>query len=209
MRIFLLLIVFCLVSISVFAITQNVNFIGVWGQNTTLFSNPYLIENGSIWGKDVYKIAGPVNQTQVCTNKTVSKLVKQCTNTTNDVHLINRTRIKCSRINDTYVCQNVTYTQPIKTRQLCVNVPMNITTQTCKFVKDKNQTSLCFNPNGSNSNVLELRNFKMSINNGTYQSIPYIEQKLKLNASSVQFRLDIPAICAPEYDFNKAITIED
>lgn len=160
----------------------NVEFNGNFINGTVLYSDVYIID-GYIYGKDVYPNRSSIQKINVCKNRTISTIQKICYNKT--IYRIingNSTSIIIKSCSRQKVNQNVT---------VCRNITDSIG---------------CMNPSGKYTNQLALSNFKYSLNNSTWQEIPYHE--IGINSSSVYFKLEIPSLCSPKYYINKAIFIK-
>lgn len=99
----------------------------------------------------------------------------------------NKTIKSCSRQNRTIICVNKT-------------IYRNITK--CSSLK-----AYCENPYASNTNQLSLTNFAYSPDNGaSWFTVPYT--KFELNNVMLIFRVNIPALCYPNYNINSNIKIK-
>lgn len=110
-------------------------------------------------------------------------------------------------------CKNIT--QTVKER-VCTTKPNGRTTCTYVYHKEITQqckmqvpsiAAGCNNSNGVYTNALYVTAFQYSINGGSWLTIPYHLNDLRVINQTVQFRVTVPAKCYPSYDINNAVTI--
>ncbi|MDD5191950.1 MAG: hypothetical protein PHH54_05000 [Candidatus Nanoarchaeia archaeon] len=153
----------------------NVEFNGNFINGTTLYSDVYIID-GYLYGKDVYPIRdSSQNQRQ-----------KIC-----EIYYKNKTKAECTWLPGP--------------KRICTKIPYVKEYQKCKWIIINPVKIACNNTIKGYKNQLKLENFKYSLDNSTWQEIPYHE--ISINSTSVYFKLDIPQLCSPEYYMNKAIFI--
>ena len=188
---------------SVSASTTNVHFNGVFENGTTLYSNPFNIADGYIYGRDVYKIRSTIAPPQqICTLSNITYKEPVC--------ILNVTATK-SRIVRVRHGNNVTYVNVTRdiVKKKCHIENKTKEVQTCRTIS---QPIGCLNPSGIFTNQLELSNFGYSTDSGiTWNPIPYfvfLPDRVHIISSSVLFRVVIPAICYPQYSIDSAITVE-
>lgn len=173
-----------LLSLSFVSATTNVQFNGEFKNGTTLYSNWYHIEDSTLYGNDAYKIKANCILTQVCAkyNYTYNKVC---------IHYASYNQTKCLSW------------KKIKIQGECIK---NKTKKVCDILPIGcfNPPTPCF-PNGVYTNQLNLINFKMSYDGTNWLSIPYGRNQIWITDSDIIFKVDIPNICHPEYDINKAI----
>jgi hypothetical protein len=156
----------------------EVTFNGVWANGTTLYSNSFAIGNYIFNSKDTYPIRVP----SACTTTTVCSVY--------NYHY----ESNCMRYNS--------YNKCIMTLKTRVNDNCKIYKTVTKCVSPKIG---CENPvTGVYTNQLSLKAYQYSLDGVNWNVVPY--NKLVVSNSTVIFRLNIPAVCSPEYYMNKAIT---
>lgn len=179
-----------LVSLSLISIASaeqiNITFNGDWANNVSLFSDSIYVNNGFIFGSDVYPITVPQTRVQSCVTTYKEKTKRVC----EIVVVDGRRRRQCH----------------IETYQ----IPKTV----CRWTTSPPVTYACLNPNGEYTNQLRLENFKFSIDNSTtWQPVPYEAThfnnytRMFLNNITAIFRVDIPPVCSPTYEINKSIKI--
>ena len=182
-------------SAAVFAVSQQVIFNGPWENATTVYSSGYEVINGSMYAKDAYPDRGAVN----CTNITEEKRTRVCI------------EFQYDEIQTCYRLQNATVycTSDIKSRIITKNVceykTINVTKEKC--TRTYVQGALCYNSNGVKTNSLLLSNYNYSTNNVTWITIPY--GNTSIFNQTLYFKLDIPAMCKPQYKINEAIVVQN
>ena len=164
----------------------NVIFNGEFQNGTTLYSDWYHITDSTLYGDDAYKIKTNCVETQVCAkyNYTYNRVC---------IHYASYNPNKClswKRIKIQGDCIKN------KTRTICDILPIGCF----------NPPTPCF-PNGVYTNQLNLRNFQMSYDGTNWQSVPYGRYQIWITDSNLIFKVDIPSVCHPTYDVNKAIFI--
>ncbi len=166
----------------------NVEFNGNFVNGTTLYSDIYEID-GYVYGKDVYPIKSSVQSIKICENKTINVSQNVCMNKT-----IVRT-IGGNKMNITI--KSCSYKKVEKTVTICKTIRIPI---------------ICFNNiTKVYTNQLSLNNFEYSLDNSTWQQVPYFNynySKIYINSTYVLFKVNIPSVCSPEYYINKSIFIE-
>jgi len=162
--------------------TINPTFNGDFVQGNTLYTDTFHVENSMLYGKDVYKDLSSVTTKTICENKTFTIKVPVCEDRLNGYRykIINRIKILIPYYKK--VCHIETV---VKTELVCKKIRTPLMCPT--------------------TNQLSLSNFKMKINDGTWQNVPYAPNQIKLIDSDIQFKVDIPSFCSPVYQINKAI----
>lgn len=166
-----------ILSFSFVSALDNVNFNGNWSPGDTLYSDNLFISDGYFYGKDVYPIRN-------CHKETVCKSYE-------------------------YHYEKVCLKYSDSTGR-CIKHQKNKIIDGCKrygtiSVCEKIGCTACMNPNGEYTNQLRLENFQYSLDGINWNEVPYKNDRIYLENSSIQFRLIIPSECSPEYYFNKAI----
>lgn len=108
-------------------------------------------------------------------------------------------QLYCSKYSYSKVCIKPQGTRCLQWKQLQGD---------CLVWKTRNICSgpaLCYNPGGQATNQLALTNFYYSTDGSSWQVVPY--KPLSLAASSLQFKVVIPAVCSPTYALDKVITL--
>jgi len=164
--------------VNVFSPTFNGSFVA----GSTLYTDTIHVTNSMLYGKDVYKLADSITTKKVCENKTYTIKVPVCENILKGYRtkIINKIRTQVPYYKK--VCHIETV---VKTELVCKKIRTPIMCPT--------------------TNQLSLSNFKMKINDGEWQNVPYAPNQIRLIDSDVEFRVDIPRICSPVYQVNKAI----
>lgn len=179
-----------------------------FAEGITLYSEPIHIYFGKIWGRDVYPDdSRNINvREKVCTTEIKKKRVRECRTNTDGFR--ERKVKRCYTRGNQYptVCETIIKKIPIKSKRICEWKTIDVPKEKCKFVTSNPSPILCINPDGTASNVLKLENFEMSFDNLTWQDIPYINDKLRIEDETVYFRVNIPEQCSPTYRIDKAIT---
>lgn len=200
-------------DISSSGMTSYVKFNGDFENGTTLYSEPHSFSvHAEVWGRDAYPDKTTYGREYVCETKYRLKREKVCTEITNGY--IERTRTICRRTwnNDLLIyetiCQTEVYQIPKRNSIYCDYVYVEEPYEKCTWVRINTQPILCENPSGTNSNFLALENFKMSLDNSTWQDIPYAGDKFSVNdGETVYFKVEIPGYCSPDYFVDRAILI--
>lgn len=162
------------------AATEYVEFNGEWNNGTVLYSDVFSVSDYSFVGANVYPIR-PV--------------IKTCTTTT-----------ECAAYNYHYEISCVKYNG-----DRCIFKMVSRVIDDCKKYRTRNICTSpkigCTNPvTGKYTNQLSLTAFQYSIDGGTtWEIVPY--GKTTIADSSLQFKLEIPSVCSPEYYMNKAILL--
>ena len=178
-----IIVLVCILLIQVRAAEQNVTFNGNFANGTTPYSSATYFNHVSITAKDAYPIRN-------CTTTLIRTVCKEYNYTYVKVCLNSRVNTEnCSRW---------------KRERVLIGCKryFNVTITRCTSLK-----ALCINPFASNTNQLSLTNFAYSPDNGTgWYTVPY--KKLELNNVNLIFRVNIPSLCYPVYDIEKAIKLE-
>lgn len=162
------------------ASTEYVEFNGEWSNGTVLYSDVFPVGDYSFVGSNVYPIR-PV--------------AKNCI-----------TKTECAAYNYHYETSCVKYNG-----DRCVLKMISRVIDGCKTYRTRNICTSpkigCMNPiTGTYTNQLSLKTYQYSVDGGTSWSIvPY--GKTTIEDSSLQFKLEIPSVCSPEYYMNKAILL--
>lgn len=181
-KILIILPLFILLITTISALNEFVLFNGEWKNGTTLYSEVYLSGNYLIEGTNVYPIR---------------PIIKNCT-----------TETYCSKYNYHYETSCIYY-NPFNNR--CILYSKNKIIDGCNIYKTRTKCTRikigCINPEtGVYTNQLPLKSFEYSLDGITWGKMQYY--KAIVNNSQIQFRLNIPNICSPEYKINKAIFIK-
>lgn len=201
--------VFSVASMSAF-IQDNVEFgNSQFEEGKTLYSGPYNVDFGQVYGKDVYPVSSNTGQrVKVC--EVINKTKKQRVCRPNDLGYVNKTKTRCytQGANRPIVCEQVVYQQRVRSSRICEYVEVVTPVTKCSYVRvNPNIPVLCENPTGNPTNSLKLENFQLSFDNSSWQDIPYSENKLTIHNENVYFKVNIPNNCSPTYDIDKAITL--
>lgn len=176
---------------------QNVIFNGDFQNGTTLYSNITHINNGTIWGSDVYPDRSTIISQKVCSNVTLTYKSPVC-----ETNITNYTRVVIIRHRYNVTYENITTQRVIR---FCREQTFTKNVSQCKYITS---TIACFNPDGNYTNQLKLQNFEISFDNGSsWKSIPYYPNKISVNETDLLFRVNIPVTCSPAYYINRAIEI--
>lgn len=161
------------------ASSEYVVFDGNWENGTTLFSKIYDSGNYTLFSKSVYPIR-PIS--------------RECTTTT-----------ICSSYNYHYEKECLKYSG-----SRCILTTTHRVIDSCKTYRNITKCISpkvgCVNPEtGVYTNQLSLYAYKYSTDGVNWVQVPF--NILKLDDTQVQFKLDIPNECSPEYYKDKAILI--
>jgi hypothetical protein len=195
-------------------------FNGNWSYGIALYTNLFCIANLTnltVYGRDVYPINTNCSTIPVCSryNYTSEKI---CTKNYSDpckkynYHY----EKQCIRFNKYGICTSynklrINENCSIYREDLCKNyktikIKGNCTNYRNQTLCTTNSTTGCLDSiTGLYTNQLSLSNFKISIDNNSWESIPYENNPKKINNSTIQFKLNIPNNCTPSYEINKAI----
>lgn len=211
-----------LVSLSFISATTitNVAFNGNFKNGTTLYSGWYHVVSSTLYVRDAYPIKENCTSTQVC-SKYNYIYEKTCLSYYDD---------SCKKYDYHYERQCVHYAsydpdkclswKKVKIQDGCIKYRDDLcrryrTTKTkgdCIAFKTKTVCDVlpigCLDPTtGVYTNQLSLKNFKMSYDGVTWLSIPYGMNQQWVQDANIRFKVDIPNVCNPTYDINKAIFI--
>lgn len=184
MKKIILLIVSLFLLNSVLALDEYVTFNGNFNNGTTLYSDVYPSGIYSVYGTDVYPV---IDNTQ-------NQRQKVCTT---------YFREKRNRVCHTEIINN-------RRKRICEIQITQIPYEKCRYYRINPVTIGCLNPNGEYTNQLRLENFKVSLDFGSsWVEVPYSQYgnpSFSVN-SPLMFKVDIPIVCSPTYEINKAIRI--
>jgi len=208
----------------------NPTFNGNFVPGTTLYTSTINVVNSQLYGRDVYPTKeNPTQESCHVEYYNITKRVRYYDNIMVDktkrvCHYeyveITKTKRVCSSVNHQRICNNVEYLST-KRERVCelesyqvskrISLYRNEIEQKSKTICDSNIPNLpigCLDPiTGVYTNQLSLSNFKMSINNGPWQNVPYGINQMHISNANIVFKVDIPSVCSPTYDINKAIYI--
>jgi hypothetical protein len=188
---FMFLISLLLISAS----SEYVSFNGSWANGTALYSQAYPLGNYTLYSKDIYPNMNTVLVQTICKNNTINYTEPVCILTT-----IHYTRLIKVRHGNNVTYENITSSRI--TRECHLESKTKIV-KSCNAVRTKIG---CTNPiTGVYTNQLSLQSYKYSLDGNIWNIVPY--NKLVITNSQVKFKLDIPAVCSPEYYINRSILI--
>jgi len=174
--------------------TTKVEFEGVFQEGTTLYSDSHHIVDGYFYGLDAYPLDGVE-----CTIEEVEKRVRVC-------ETVNYDAVQTCYLLDSEEQHCITKEQSReRTRRICHYETVIEERERCSRAK-----RACENPvNGRITNQLNLASFEYSFDGTNWDAVPYPQDKIFATNQDIEFRVNIPTVCKPDYDINNSVRIFD